>query len=52
MIKESIHQEDIRKPEMYTPSNRGSKSMRQKLIKLKEESGKHTGIESSTLLSQ
>lgn len=47
-----MHQEDTRKPEMYTPSNRGSQYMRPKLIKLKEEIGKPTGIKSPALLPQ
>ena len=52
MIQESIHQEDVRKPEMHKPGNRGSKDMRQKLRTLKEEIGKHTGMKSSALLAQ
>ena len=52
MIQESIHQEDVRKPEMHTPGNRGSKDMRQKLRKLKEEIWKHIGVKSSALLAQ
>ena len=52
MIKALIHQGDIRKAERYTPNNKGSKYLRQKLIELKEEIGKHTGIKTSTVLSQ
>ena len=52
MIQESIHQEDVRKPEMHKPGNRGSKDTRQKLRTLKEEIGKHTGMKSSALLAQ
>ena len=52
MIKESIHREDVRKPEMHTPRNRGSKDTRQKLRKLKEEIWKDTGVKRSALHAQ